>query len=130
MNLEGELMCEGVLLVNQFFDSEELEIFDCQILKDLLQFKWNMFARKLHTFGCAMHFFYLGTIMAYINMVYIESFGAENQQLYTLLLGIGISYPAAYDTIQMIKSGSEYWADVWNYSDFLFIWSSFMSIGF
>jgi len=44
MNLEGELMCEGVLLVNQFFDSEELEIFDCQILKDLLQFKWNMFA--------------------------------------------------------------------------------------
>ena len=47
-----------------------------------------------------------------------------------MLLGIGISYPAAYDTLQMIKSGSEYWLDVWNYTDFLFIWSSFMSIGF
>lgn len=78
MTMDDELMCEGVLLVNQFFESEELEIFDCQLIKDLLEFKWNMFGRKLHTFGCTMHFFYLGTIMAYINMVYIENFGSEN----------------------------------------------------
>jgi hypothetical protein len=38
---------------------------------------------------------------------------------------VGIFYPAMYDWIQFFKAGPiGYFSDMWNYIDFLYIWTS------
>ena len=76
-----------------------------------------------------MHFFYMFTIIFYVNKVYIDNSLGKDGSIFTILLGIGISYPAIYDTTQLIKLGPAYFSDIWNYSDFIYIWSSILNIG-
>ena len=73
-----------------------------------------------------MHLFYIFTLVLYINIVYIHNSGtAKDQQTYSILLAIGILYPALYDWTQMFRGGLEnYFSDFWNYTDLLYIWSS------
>jgi hypothetical protein len=45
-----------------------------------------------------MHLFYIFTLVLYINIVYIHNSGTKkDQQTYSILLAIGILYPAMYD---------------------------------
>lgn len=45
------------------------------------------------------------------------------------MLATGILYPFVYDNIQLYKSGfSEYFSQIWNYTDLLFIWSGFINV--
>jgi len=63
-------------------------------------------------------------------MVYILNIGGEeNNKYFIIILCIGISYPFMYDNFQMLKQGTSYWDDPWNYSDFLLIWSGLFQIG-
>ena len=50
---------------------------------------------------------------------------AKEQKTYSILLAVGILYPAMYDWTQMFRGGLEnYFSDFWNYTDLLYIWSS------
>lgn len=79
-------------------DSDELDIFNEQIIKDLIQFKWDAYARTFHYFGAIMHFQYLVTIIVYVYLVYVYNALGESGNIFTIMLGVGISYPAMYDT--------------------------------
>ena len=107
-------------------ETEELEIYETQTIQELIQFKWDKYARKHHIFGCMMHLFYIFTLVLYINIVYIHNSGSpKDQQTYSILLAFGILYPAMYDWTQMFRGGLEnYFSDFWNYTDLLYIWSS------
>lgn len=111
-------------------DSEELDIFETDTIQKLIEFKWQTYAMKHHVFGCIMHFFYLTMLVIYTHVIYINASGDESsRQLYTILLAIGIFYPAAYDLTQMFRGGlTDYFSDPWNYSDLTYIWSSIANV--
>lgn len=117
---------EDVDIMGLAIDSEELDIFETDILKQLIDFKWEKYARIHHLIGCLAHLMYMFTLILYTNLVYILNNGDQRtQKIYAYILAVGIFYPAVYDWIQFAKSGPcEYFADKWNYIDFLYIWSS------
>lgn len=110
-------------------ESEELDIFETETIKKLIEFKWETYARRHHVIGCCMHFFYLLTLIIYINVVYVLNVGDDqDKHLYSYLLGLGIIYPALYDFTQMLRTGFDYFLDFWNYADMIYIWSSIANI--
>ena len=79
-------------------DADELEIFESSNFQDLIVFRWDKFAFKIHMMGCIMHLFYIGIMILYINQIYIQGL-SEGKEFYEKLLVIAIIYPALYDWI-------------------------------
>jgi hypothetical protein len=61
-------------------ETEELVIYETQTIQELIQFKWDKYARRHHIFGCMMHLFYIFTLVLYINIVYIHNSGTPKDQ--------------------------------------------------
>ena len=53
-------------------DPDELEIFDSKPLQDLIDFKWDAYAYKIHYVGVFMHIFYVLMIAIYIYTTYLH----------------------------------------------------------
>ena len=104
----------------------EFDNFDTRAIEEIIDFKWETFALKHHYVGWVMHIIYCLTLIAYINLVYINNSGtAEEKSIYGLALLAGISYPALYDFLQLCRTGLfGYLKDGYNYTDMLLIWSS------
>ena len=76
-------------------DSDELKLFDADSVESLITYKWETYGRAHHAFGLMMHCFYVFSVIAYVNQVYIKD--DHHTLLYNVLIGIGIVYPAYYD---------------------------------
>jgi len=102
---EKEFVNSDCNLMGLICDTEELEIFDTRSIGHLVEFKWNAYAFKHHIFGCCMHGFYITMFIIYINVVYINYSEEVNkdQLLWTILILLGIIYPAIYDWTQMAR---------------------------
>lgn len=105
---------------------KEFDNFDSRALTEIIQFKWETFGYKHHHVGWIMHVLYSLTLIAYINLVYVQNKGTdEEKQIYAIALLFGISYPAVYDWIQLCRTGIfGYLKDGFNYTDMLLIYSS------
>lgn len=57
---------EDVSLMEMCFNSNELELFKTKTIIQLLEFKWESFAFKIHSIGLIMHFFYMTVLFLYI----------------------------------------------------------------
>lgn len=68
-----EMQRSGIQLMNLCIESDELNVFNQTIIRDLIEFKWDAFAQKWHYFGASMHFLYLTTFIVYVNAVYIAN---------------------------------------------------------
>lgn len=102
--------------------TDELDIFETDCLKELIDFKWVTYSQKWHILGCIMHFLYMFTIVLFVQHVYIEM-DLEEKHYYDTILAAGILYPLTYDTMQLWRVGvKEYFSEFWNYTDFAFIW--------
>ena len=91
----GELVNEDVSLMGLCAETEELDIFEPDPFKDIIDFKWKMYGRRHHLFGMYMHLLYTTMLNIYVSSAYIHE--PSNQFIYTILLAIGITYPAYYD---------------------------------
>lgn len=49
----------------------ELEIFESEAIKDLLEFKWNYYGYFVHYFGASMHIFFILSLTVYIYSTYL-----------------------------------------------------------
>jgi hypothetical protein len=129
-NTQKEFINSENNLMGLINETEELEIFGAKTIQQLIQFKWDEYARKHHVFGCMMHMFYIVMMIIYIHIVYINYTDEISEQIavWTVLLGVGILYPALYDWTQMFKSGRTYFEDPWNYADMIYIWSSIITL--
>lgn len=87
---------EDKSLMNMCQNSEELELFESQAIQDVIDFKWNTFAYKIHMVGCFFHFWYMTILIIYINAIYIKNVSA-NDKIFQILLIFGIIYPMWYD---------------------------------
>lgn len=119
---------EGVSLINECIESGQLAIFESENFQHVIKFKWDKFAKNLHLRGCFFHFFYMMTLLIFINKVYINA-DSENLRTYQILLCCGIVYPFWYDTMQLYRSGFKaYFADVANYLDLLYIYGGITNV--
>ena len=48
-------------------ETDELEIFECKVLRDFIEFKWNSYAGKYHYIGASIHACYLITFNFYVS---------------------------------------------------------------
>jgi hypothetical protein len=92
-----DLFNENVSFMEICKDTEELEMFDTEVIQDMIEFKWLSFGRAHHMMGLTMHFVYTFTLTIYVNEVYL-AFDDHNQHIYTVLLGLALLYPIQYET--------------------------------
>lgn len=52
-------------------DSDELEIFECDSVQKLIEFKWDQFAYNWHSFGTAIHIAQIIVLIVYVQIVYV-----------------------------------------------------------
>lgn len=105
-----------------------MAIFESENFRHLIKFKWDKFAKSLHLRGCFFHFFYMMTLLIFINKVYINN-DFENLRTYQILLCVGILYPFWYDTMQLYRSGFKaYFADMANYLDLLYVYGGITNV--
>ena len=120
--------CEGVSFLSLCAASDELELFETETLDELITFKWDTYARSFMLIGCFFHFCYLTIMIIYVNAIYINV-DDSNAYLYGVLLLIGIVYPMLYDLRQLyIQGPKEYFQDLFNYSDQIYVWASFANV--
>lgn len=53
-------------------ESEELSIFTTDLIKDLVDYKWDNYARFQHFIGASIHLCYVYVLSAYIRLVFLE----------------------------------------------------------
>jgi hypothetical protein len=70
-------------------------MFETAAMKDIIDFKWKMYGRSHHFLGMSMHVLYTTMICIYVSNAYLHE--PTNQYLYTILLAVGVVYPAYYD---------------------------------
>jgi len=98
-----EFKNDGVNILQLCAESDEIKIFETESLQDLVTFKWDNIGWGFHLFGCMVHITYIVILILYTNLVYIEGEsvrnddGTEKQNPLSILLLIGIIYPAAYE---------------------------------
>ena len=72
-----------------------------------------------------MHMLYLLVFTLYVNQACIETTTRESNVMYAIILMLGIIYPASYDLLQFYRGGvAEYFSDIYNYADMLYIYGS------
>jgi len=52
-------------------ETEDHEIFECKIIKDLFAFSWDAYGYSVHYLGAFIHFAYIITFSMHINDIYM-----------------------------------------------------------
>jgi hypothetical protein len=64
---DGEKVNEEVSLMQLCAETDELEIFETDALKDIIDYKWNCYGRRHHMLGMATHMLYTAMINIYVS---------------------------------------------------------------
>jgi len=67
-----DLANTNINLLDVCANSEELNIFETESLKDLIEFKWNQYGYSFHLGGFLIHAVYVIMLFVYTNYVYIN----------------------------------------------------------
>ena len=98
-------------------ETEELEVFDCPAIIDLIDYKWKSYAGIIHYIGLIAHLIYVSVFSLYVFELYIYKTTKGISLLEATML-MCILYPLIYDMTQLKKQGfKEYLSDPWNYLD-------------
>ena len=113
--------------MDECFQSDELNLFNSEAIVDILNFKWKTFATKFHMIGCVMHFAYMFLLFNYINQIYIN-YNMENKNFMNVVLCAGLLYPCLYELYQMKRAKWEYFNDINNINDQLYVWCGLVNL--
>jgi hypothetical protein len=126
-------------IMDAIANSEELSIFKSDLIKDMIDYKWQAFAFRQHMIGAIFHIVYVCMLMIYIVHTFLpdvapglDSEGNRvnpdpNMTLCYVLLGC-LVYPLYYDGSQVLKQGLDYLKDSWNYLDIIHIGLGFYNV--
>lgn len=110
--------------------SEELEIFESDIVKEIIEFKWNAFAYEQHKRNLLMHLLYVLSLLYYIVGVYTQQtvLDAGGQVIdppanktNLIVNAFFLAYAVKYYTVQLFKQGLSYFSSINNIVDILHI---------
>lgn len=60
-------------LIESLIGSEtEIEVFETQAVQDLIDYRWNLFAKRQHVFGFSLHMLYVLLVMLFVNSQYLQ----------------------------------------------------------
>ena len=92
-------------------ETEELDIFRTDIIKDYIDFKWNCIGVAHHTRGFLTHVAFIIFLIFYTNYVYIEAslqdeflkpnYVAFNINPAAVVFPVMWLYPVLYETVQL-----------------------------
>ena len=93
--------------MSHFSTSEDLPIFLTEPIQQLIEFKWNTFAKAIHYTNAVFHLIQILLIMIFIAFAYLGSQTQVDQLINFLiaLLFIGIIYPFFYQVLMLYKLG-------------------------
>jgi hypothetical protein len=127
-NGEKRIENEGLNLLEVFNEGNELDIFECKSVQNLIAFKWNSHAYRTHLTGFIAHFIYVIIMCEYVNEIYINN-RLNEKRFFSVLLIIAIIYPTVYEFVQQYKVGfTKYFKDPNNYSDILYTWGGIANV--
>lgn len=136
---------KSISFVETCQSSDEIDLFLCESLQEIISYKWNKYARTHHSIGFAFHLIYMFVLVMYVNVVYIENtarmkpsnsdtthddlgeevHGVILQRIYTGILTASVVYPLLYEVVQLSKYGWRgYFRSFWNHIDGLYIFAS------
>lgn len=114
-------------------ESDELELFNSEAIKNILDFKWQEYARGFHLIGCTMHFGYMFLLFFYISQVYVNNstndYDFNLKLILDLILCGGLVYPMLYEVYQIKRYGFKvYMTDLGNINDQLYVWCGIINL--
>jgi|APSaa5957512535_1039671.scaffolds.fasta_scaffold257831_1 hypothetical protein len=90
---------KGISVMGMIYNSNQIEIFECDIIKDLIKYKWEKLGNKHHMIACLSYIIYLGTFISHVYFVYIHN---RDEEFYFVFgLAIGVAYPLFYEIVQL-----------------------------
>ena len=141
LNLLTSMSEKNGQIMNAIASSKEISIFQTDLIKDMIDYKWKAFAQSTHFFGATVHITYVIVLMYYIVQIFLNSVPtyhdkngntlnepcgesencirvspSTNETLLVIIAGC-LVYPLFYDGTQAIKQGLDYLGDSWNYLD-------------
>lgn len=115
-------------LINALASSTELPIFETELVRNLIDYRWISFAKRTQTIGFIFHILYIMTMTFYIKSAYLsQNFGyshLENKLLY--VLGVMLLYPLIYEGAYIVKAGLG--RVINNFTDISHIFGGYLSI--
>lgn len=85
-------------------ETEEMSIFDTAAIIDIIEYRWDCYARNFHLKGLFMNIFYIVSFILYVKEGYIEG-SSDHQRKYLLVMNLGLVYPVCYEMTQLVKTG-------------------------
>ena len=129
-----------VNLLEEFCGNDELSHFDCEVLKEMIEFKWNSFGITVQRLILYLHFLYLTCLLIYYVEVYLtgeKTFSLEGwavkkelelseRIVWANYILVGFSaIPAIYELTQAVTGGfADYITQFQNMLDILYIVST------
>jgi len=120
-------------LLDAIADSEDLEIFTTDLIKDYIDFKWEGFAKQVHKFGLCNHILDIILSSAYIRAAFLkQAWGWDPEEFRHFMLVfwyLALIYPTIYDVTQLYKQGPiKYFSEFWNYVDMVNCFGGYWNI--
>lgn len=105
LNLLTSMSSEDGQLMSAIAESDELAIFNCDVVRDCIDYKWQKFGRLVHVRGLIFHTIYIIVLSLYIKVEYLHITVTQKVPNKSLLGGIAVCliYPLLYDGTQMVK---------------------------
>lgn len=98
LNLLSSMSQEDGKLIDAIADSDELDIFETDLVMDLVDFKWEAYAKKVHFRGLLVHTTYILTLTMYIRATYLgETVDLVPSKGYLGTIALCLLYPLIYD---------------------------------
>lgn len=129
LNVLPSMLEDDGRIIAALAQSEEMDIFNCPAVKELIQFKWQSYARAKQCLGATIHVCYILTLIAYIQTVYLGTDKSPEANHWLLAaLGIWLLYPVYNDGSRVWRIGGAYFVSLANYVDILQIALGYASI--
>ena len=65
----------GLSLMQVLSHTNELDIFDTDLVADIIDYKWKSYAYKIHSMAFAIHLSYVFVLIYYCNQYYLNKSG-------------------------------------------------------
>jgi hypothetical protein len=105
------------LLMLSLGETEQIELFDTNVVQDLIRYKWGKYGKHVHWTAATIHMVYVITFLGHYSETYLQ-----RRETYLtpaiLVMGLCNLFACIYDGVQFYKQGwRDYFLDAWNFYD-------------
>jgi hypothetical protein len=130
---------DGESLFKVLSGCNELEIFETDLIIDLIDYKWRTFAFRSHLYALLVHLSYMLVLIYYIDFTYVEhrKWNPETEQMevtihadpsYNYYQAICLVYPLFLEFYRLKTTGLKYFSSMNNMLDLMHIFFGFLNI--